>query len=324
MEKLSGLVLDVYDDPSGEVLRAIFPRYEQLPELIKSAHVVTPDERAQLPDDLFALVLEDGPVELRKYACVDAGNTALAVEYFMQLRHKLPEEAQKVAAANLAIACGWYGIDPPEELQKVARGVVKKVVEAVKSYGRALSGSGVRKAEAAVEKAKRNARVMGIVADSHTPGDMPNLSAFHIGNKSFRGEGGDEIMKKVRHAADRGAVAVRRHEAIAEKAREGTSKARKVTAAVGATGLGVAAGHHELKKWKEREEAPKEEAKEAGLLSWGAKKAVQNPLGTAMTVATVPGQIKGIGQTAKARGEEAKASGAIINPNVLKATPVPQ
>jgi hypothetical protein len=184
VEKLSGLVLDVYDDPSGEVLRGIFPQYEQVPELIKSAHVIASGEREQLPDELFALILVDGDVELRKYACVDAGNTALSVEYFMQLRHKLPDEAQKTAAANLITACGWYDIAPPEELQKVA------------------------------------------------------------------------------------------------------------------------------------------------LLGWAAKtvakKAVNDPLGTAMTAVTAPAQIKGIHQTAKARGAEARASGAIINPNVLKVMPTPQ
>lgn len=309
MEKLSGLVLDVYDDPSGEVLRAIFPRYEQVPELIKSAHVVTPDERAQLPDDLFALVLEDGPVELRKYACIDAGNTALAVEYFMQLRHKLPEEAQKVAAANLEVACGWYDIDPPEELQKVAKGIVKKVVGAVKSYGRALSGSGVRKAEAASQSALERAERRE---------DLANALWEHGAPKHLR--------EKANASADKAVKALGRYNKIEHEARRGTTQARAATAAVGAVGLGAAAGHHELKKWKKQEDSPKDEgeAKEAGLLSWGAKKAVQNPLGTAMTAMTVPGQIKGIGQTAKARGEEAKASGAIINPNVLKATPVPQ
>ncbi len=177
MEKLSGLVLDVYDDPLGEVLRAIFPRYDQVPELIKSASVVRPEERAQLPDDLFALILVDGDVELRKYACVDAGNTALAVEYFMRLRHKLPEEAQKTAAANLVTACSWYDIEPPEKLLKVA-----------------------------------------------------------------------------------------------------------------------------------------------GLFGFMARRAAGNPLGTVIA----PMQIKGIAQTAKARGAEAKASGAVINPNVLNVQPGPQ
>lgn len=124
MEKLSGLVLDMYDDPSGEVLRAIFPREAGVPELVKQAHFITPEERAELPDSVFSLVLHNDGTTLRKYACTDPGNTALSVEYFMKTAHKLPEEAQKIAAANLVQACGWYGIEPPQELQKIALGLV--------------------------------------------------------------------------------------------------------------------------------------------------------------------------------------------------------
>lgn len=123
MEKLSGLVLDVYDDPDGEILRGIFPTYEQVPDLIKQAHQLSSEQRRELPEDLFALELVDGGASLRKYACVDAGNTVLSVEYFMKTAHKLPIMAQKTAARNLVTACGWYGIDPPEGLQKIALGI---------------------------------------------------------------------------------------------------------------------------------------------------------------------------------------------------------
>ena len=125
MEKLSGLVLDAGDDYNGAVLRSIFPTRGDVPELIKQADAdfLRGERRDTLPDDVFALVLRDGDVTLRKYACVDAGNTALNVEYFMKTGYKLPEEAQKVAAANLCAACGWYGIEPPAELQKVAIGL---------------------------------------------------------------------------------------------------------------------------------------------------------------------------------------------------------
>jgi hypothetical protein len=127
MEKLSGLVLDPTDDYNGAVLRSIFPTRESVPELIKSAssEFLDAGRRAQLPDDLFALVLRHGDVSLRKYACVDAGHTALSVEYFLKTGHKLPEEAQKVAAKNLCTACSWYDIEPPEELQKIALGLVR-------------------------------------------------------------------------------------------------------------------------------------------------------------------------------------------------------
>lgn len=123
MEKLSGLVLDVRDDYNGEILRSIFPTDEALPEFVKSAAQLTPELDATLPDDLFAVVLCDGDVALRKFACIDVGNTALSVEYFFKTAHKLPVEAQKVAAENLVTACGWYGIEAPEDLTKIALGL---------------------------------------------------------------------------------------------------------------------------------------------------------------------------------------------------------
>jgi len=124
VEKISGLKLDVHDDADGEVLKSIFPDYEQLPELLKSANQLTGATLEQLPDDVFALVLHDGDNVLRKYACVDEGNTALSVEYFLKVAHKLPVEAQKVAAENLITACHWYDIEPPEDLKKLSTGEV--------------------------------------------------------------------------------------------------------------------------------------------------------------------------------------------------------
>jgi len=65
------------------------------------------------------VLLNDGE-STRKYECIDKGNTELNVVYLIKHGHKLPEEAQKVAAANLVTACGWYGIEVPEELEKMA------------------------------------------------------------------------------------------------------------------------------------------------------------------------------------------------------------
>lgn len=123
MQKLSGLVLDVYDDSDGEVLRSIFPSQESVPELIKEAHFLKAEERAEIPSWVFALELVDGDVELHKFACTDPGNTALSIEYFLKTGHKLPVEAQKTAAENLITACGWYDIEAPERLEKVALGL---------------------------------------------------------------------------------------------------------------------------------------------------------------------------------------------------------
>jgi len=131
MDKLSGLILDTYDDQQGAVMKSIFPTLEDVPEIVKTAHQVTPEERDQLPDDVFALILHDNDVTLRKYACIDEGNTCLSIEYFLKTAHKLPEEAQQVAAANFMVACSWYGIDPPEELEKIAIPIMPLVAGAL-------------------------------------------------------------------------------------------------------------------------------------------------------------------------------------------------
>lgn len=121
--RLSGLVLDMYDDPT--TIAEIYPLLDALPEVVKTAGVLSSLEHASLPDGVFALVLHDSGERFRKYACIDAGHTVVNVEYFLKHAHKLPEVAQKVAAANLVKACGWYDLTPPESLQKIAVGLMQ-------------------------------------------------------------------------------------------------------------------------------------------------------------------------------------------------------
>lgn len=122
MRTTSGLVLDVYDDYNGETLRELYPTRDDIPEGVKQAHLVNGDDRTRLPDDVFALVLLNNGEKLRKYACVDEGNTLLSVQYFLKHAHKLPTEAQQVAAENLKAACAWYDFMPPAALEKLALG----------------------------------------------------------------------------------------------------------------------------------------------------------------------------------------------------------
>ncbi len=117
----AGLVLDLYDNPRD--LKTIFPSVDVIPDSVKVAHHLSPDELAKLPDDVFALVLMDNGDRLRKFACVDEGNTILNLGYFFLHGHKLPEDAQHRAAENLKVACAWYNIEVPEELEKVALGL---------------------------------------------------------------------------------------------------------------------------------------------------------------------------------------------------------
>lgn len=158
MDKISGLILDVYDDRQGQVLRGLFPDPGALPALVKTAHHVTEEERQALPDDAFALVLVNHGEELKKYATIDAGNTALSVEYFLKTGHKLPVEAQKVAAVNLLAACEWHGLEAPEMLKKASvEGKVTKILKSTAATRKKLKtiGSPASKPKAESPQMKR-------------------------------------------------------------------------------------------------------------------------------------------------------------------------
>jgi hypothetical protein len=115
----TGSIVDFYDDPQGLVLKNRLPQ-EGVPDFIKQAEFLDEHTRGTLPDDVFALVMVDRGEKLRKFACVDKGNVALNVIYFMENRDRLPEEAQKTAAANLARACSWFDLAVPMGLDKEA------------------------------------------------------------------------------------------------------------------------------------------------------------------------------------------------------------
>lgn len=117
--KTAGVVFDFYDDMTGTLLKESFPTPESLPEIVKTAHFLSPEERDVLRDDAFALILHNEGTVLRKFACVDAGNTLLSAMYFMENKDSLPEEAQKIAMANITAACEEFGL-PLRDIEKIA------------------------------------------------------------------------------------------------------------------------------------------------------------------------------------------------------------
>jgi hypothetical protein len=151
MRKISGIVLDQYDDSDGAVLRTIYPTADSVPEIVKQGHRLSFTERTTMPEDTFALVLVDEGSTFRKYSMADKGNTALSIEYFLKTGHKLPLEAQKVAASNLLDACNYFELTPPEALEKIAIGamgllsgalVVPGAVQEAKANLKAVKGTG--------------------------------------------------------------------------------------------------------------------------------------------------------------------------------------
>lgn len=144
------LVLDVHDD-RGEIFRAIYPTLADVPESVKTAHLLTADEREALPDTVFALTLYgEGTSPLRKFACIDRGNTELAIGFFERTGHLLDADVQQVTAENLKVACGWYRLDAPEWLDKVASGMalVGKALRANQAVGYAQDVAANRSAAA--------------------------------------------------------------------------------------------------------------------------------------------------------------------------------
>ena len=126
--QLSGLVLDVYDDFSGGVLRELYPRFDDIPGKVKTAQSLSAEDREKLPDDVFALVLVNNGQAQRKYACIDEGNTLLSLHYFLKNAYKLPVEAQRSTAENLKVACSWYDLEVPEPLEKIALGAMSALM----------------------------------------------------------------------------------------------------------------------------------------------------------------------------------------------------
>lgn len=119
--RTAGLVLDFYDDPDKGILKSAFPTIDAVPDLVKTAHFLTPEQLDVLRDEGYALILENEGKVLRKFACVDGGNTFLSALYLERNHEKLPSEAVKVAAANIISACEQFGVEPTPFLKEAAK-----------------------------------------------------------------------------------------------------------------------------------------------------------------------------------------------------------
>jgi hypothetical protein len=104
-------IFDIYDD-GGEALKSVLPDPLSIPEFVKTASSIT----QETSDNLFALVMVEDQRVMKKFATADKGNTWLSALYFSLNKDSLPKEAQKVAAANLLMACEHYGIDPTSDI----------------------------------------------------------------------------------------------------------------------------------------------------------------------------------------------------------------
>jgi hypothetical protein len=244
----SGVTLDFYDD-GGATLKRFFASAEDLPEVIKTASVQKP---LQVSDDAFALtMLDDGQV-LKKFACTDAGTTAMSVLYFLTHGDKLPDLAQKTAAMALQRACHKYEVGT-EGLLKTA-GWWSRFLQGA---GRDVAaGAGPRVAKATEEAAGQAAQHFRGAGE-----EVAERAAQH-----FRGAG-DDLLKKAPEAAEE---AVRRAAGAAGEI--GASAGRRVLTT---SGIGAGAGALTAAPGKRWEGA--QEGAAAGVLGGLAGASVGTP-----------------------------------------------
>lgn len=123
MEKLASKIIDFRDDVDGSLFKEVFPDYNSIPEIIKTA------SREEPEDHEYALVMMNNGQKFRKFAMHDAGNTALSVTYLLKTASQLPEDAVKIASDNLINASGRFHLPIPPELQELAEGMSRQGIE---------------------------------------------------------------------------------------------------------------------------------------------------------------------------------------------------
>lgn len=115
---LANQVLDFVDDVDRRLLRQIVA---SAPEHVKTASVLTANDREKLSSEQFALIMRSKEEqELKKFPIVDPASTWLSCQYFAKTAEQLPFVAQKIAASNLQKACAIYNIKAPDMIDKLA------------------------------------------------------------------------------------------------------------------------------------------------------------------------------------------------------------
>jgi hypothetical protein len=116
MFSLGGKILDLYDDPSLQVLSKS-PHFEK----VASLPIGDPAKLADLEDRNFGVVFiaKNGEV-IRKYPVHDFAHTVLANVYFDLTADKLPPEAKIAAASQIKRASVQFGVKPLPSVEKLA------------------------------------------------------------------------------------------------------------------------------------------------------------------------------------------------------------
>ena len=111
-------IIDFVDDTDRSLLKLAAA---DAPERVKTAKILTHEERELLGAEQFALVMHTKEAQvLKKFPTTDEANTWLSCRYFEKTAEQLPFVAQKIAATNLRRACLIYGLEVSPTLGKLA------------------------------------------------------------------------------------------------------------------------------------------------------------------------------------------------------------
>ena len=116
MKTLESKIIDIFDDVNlGDTLQKIASK---LPSDVRSGALPTIEDRDDYDDTQFALsIFTKTAGKINKFPINTRINTALSNEYFDLNHHKLPHEAQKIAATYIKTACDRYGIEATESVK---------------------------------------------------------------------------------------------------------------------------------------------------------------------------------------------------------------
>jgi len=104
MFKLANQILDAYDDVEMTHLK-------KLAKANPTIYMMTPEEKANIPDEDFALsIITKKASKLNKFPVNSFDSTWLSNEYFEVSHNRLPKQAAQVAAHHIKKACEKYDI----------------------------------------------------------------------------------------------------------------------------------------------------------------------------------------------------------------------
>jgi hypothetical protein len=111
-------IIDFVDDIDRSILKIAA---QDAPESVKTAKILTAEERERLEPESFALVMRTKEAQvLKKFPVTDAANTWLSCQYFCKTAEQLPFVAQKIAATHLKRACAIHGVKSPSEIDALS------------------------------------------------------------------------------------------------------------------------------------------------------------------------------------------------------------